>query len=161
MSMIVRDIGQSIPEFLPKELVAPLQVEVGLQIEPDVWIKVLLRHLSQQDHDESASSVAQHLMVGRLELEPAPLGLDKVVRQNHNSPLGRVHGLHYTVCQKGAHWIVPVVQTQFVVRLQRRSQHLGHPALVLRAVAHEGVKEFVAIVPLNVRGPLEHSDAEL
>lgn len=83
-SLIVGHIRQSETQLFPEKLVAPLQVGVGLEVQPDIRVKVLLWDFPQQDDNEALPAVPQDLVVRRLELEPAPLGLDEVLAEHHD-----------------------------------------------------------------------------
>lgn len=110
-SMAMGHVGQGEAQLLPEQLVAPLQVRVGFEVQPNVWVEILVRHLAQQNDNETAPPVAQHLMMGGLELEPTPLGLDEVLRQHHDrSPRG-LDSLHDRVGDVGTDREVTIVQT--------------------------------------------------
>ncbi|KOX77949.1 hypothetical protein WN51_05837, partial [Melipona quadrifasciata] len=81
-------------------------------IQPDVWVEVSLMDVAHQHQDQSASSVAQHLMMRRLEVEPTPLGLDEVLRQHHYRSLRGLDRLDDGVGYEAPDGKVPIVETQ-------------------------------------------------
>lgn len=148
-SLIVRHIRQRKTKLFPEKLVTPLQIGVGLKVQPDVRVKVLLGNFPQQDDDESLPSVPQNLVVRRFELEPAPLWLDEVFTEHHDCPARWLHRLHNGVSDEGADREVPVVQAQLVggvTMLQQGCQLFRHERLVFGAVADEGVEKFFAVI---------------
>lgn len=43
-SLVVGNIWQGEPQFFPEQFVPPLEVRVGLQVQPDVGVQVFLWH---------------------------------------------------------------------------------------------------------------------
>ena len=94
------------------------------------------------------AGTSKQLVQGRLVLEATPLGFDKVGRDDHDGPTGRVHRLADCLRQavrSAAGRAVAVLQAKFVSRravLQVGGQHLLDKRVVLGAVRQESVEKF-------------------
>ena len=84
----------------------------GLDLE--VRIQEIVVDVLQQDDDEAVTSLAQHVLVSRAELEAAPLAVQKVRGQQQQRPSAGGHAVRDAVRDGVTHREIPKVQAQLV-----------------------------------------------
>ena len=145
--------------MLFKKLKAWLELQLNVKILPK--LRVLdLPYLSQHDEYEpppapgSSPGGLKGLEQPRLELEPGPLALEEVLREDDHRPPGGLCGLHDEVLDDHLRGEVPVEEAQLVpggvgdvlapvLKLWR--EDLADENVVGAAVSHERVEHLVTV----------------
>ena len=73
---------QGVAQPVPEPGIAPLQVRIERDVAPEFGVHgVGVGQVAQHDDDETPMRIAQHLLVGRAELELGPGAAQEVLRQ--------------------------------------------------------------------------------
>ena len=145
-----RDVRKSVTESVPETHLTPLQVGAGFEVQLQIRIEILAADVSDEDDHQTLAAVLEQLVHCGFVFEAAPLGFDKVVRDDHDGAAAGFHGPcdGFRQVAASAGWAVAVLQAELVTGrsvLQIGGQHLLDEGVVFGRVTDEGVEEFGAI----------------
>ena len=153
-------VGQAVPHLLPEERVPPLQHNVVLQQQPQVWIKLARVEAAHKYKDHLLAALVDRLQQARLEIIPCPLGFEKVLTEDNDGSLRGFTGSYNRVRDYCVGWQVSVMETDSVLagHLEVMGEDLAHwalPWLNPRTVIEEEEEEEKPAIELHEFTPLK------
>ena len=108
-------VWQAVPHLLPEQGVPPLQHDVVLQQQPQIGIELARVEAADEDEDHLLVALVHRLQQPRLEVVPRPLGLEEVLTEDDDGPLGSLACSHHRVRDHLVGRQVAVVEADSVV----------------------------------------------